>query len=93
MKASAILVNTARGSLADSAALAEALRDGQIGAAGLDVYEREPEVPAEILAAPNCVLLPHIGSATGRARNAMASLVADNLLAALAGEPPPNRVT
>jgi glyoxylate reductase len=92
MKPSAILVNTARGSLVDSPALAAALREGQIGAAGLDVYEREPEVPTELLAAPNSVLLPHIGSATSRARNAMASLVADNLLAALAGEEPPNRV-
>jgi glyoxylate reductase len=92
MKRSAILVNTARGGLVDSAALAEALREGGIAAAGLDVHEREPEVPAEMLAAPNCVLLPHIGSATTRARDAMASLVADNLLAALAGKEPPNRV-
>ena len=65
---------------------------GEIGAAGLDVYETEPDVPAELLEAPNCVLLPHIGSATTRARNAMAELVADNVLAALAGGEPPNRV-
>lgn len=92
MKASAILVNTARGNLVDSAALARALRRGEIAAAGLDVHEREPDIPAEMLAAPRCVLLPHIGSATKRARDAMANLVADNLLAALAGEEPPNRV-
>jgi glyoxylate reductase len=92
MKPSAILVNTARGNLVDSAALSLALRQGEIAAAGLDVYEREPDIPAEILEAPRCVLLPHIGSATRRARDAMASLVEDNLLAALAGEEPPNRV-
>jgi glyoxylate reductase len=92
MKSSAILVNTARGSLIDSSALAEALQVGEIGSAGLDVHEGEPQIGNEILAAPNCVLLPHVGSATTRAREAMASLVADNLLAALAGGEPPNRV-
>jgi glyoxylate reductase len=92
MKVGAILVNTARGTLVDSAALAEALRDGVIGAAGLDVYEREPDIPAELLEAPRCVLLPHIGSATTRARRAMAELAADNVLAALRGDEPPNRV-
>jgi glyoxylate reductase len=92
MKPSAILVNSARGSLVDSTALAKALGAGEIAAAGLDVYEREPEVPVALLEAPRCVLLPHIGSATSRARNAMASLVASNVLAALAGEEPPNRV-
>lgn len=92
MKSSAILVNTARGNLVDSAALARALHEGEIAAAGLDVHEHEPDIPAEMLAAPRCVLLPHIGSATRRARDAMAILVADNLLAALAGEEPPNRV-
>ena len=92
MKSSAILVNTARGQLVDSAALAEALRDEQIGAAALDVYEREPDLPVELLSAPRCLLLPHIGSATWRARNAMAILVADNALSALAGDEPPNRV-
>jgi glyoxylate reductase len=92
MKRNAILVNTARGSLVDSAALAEALHAGEIGGAGLDVYEREPDVPGELLEAPNCVLLPHIGSATSRARDAMAALVADNVLAALGGTEPPNRI-
>jgi glyoxylate reductase len=92
MRRHAVLVNTARGSLLDAPALAEALRDGRIGAAGLDVFEGEPRVPAELLAAPRCVLVPHIGSATNRARDAMARLAAENVLAALRGEEPPSRV-
>ena len=92
MKDGAYFINTARGPLVDSVALAAALRAGEIGAAGLDVFESEPEVPAELLEAPRCVLLPHIGSATTRARDAMAGLVAENVLAALAGTEPPNRV-
>jgi lactate dehydrogenase-like 2-hydroxyacid dehydrogenase len=93
MRPHAVLVNSARGSLVDTDALARALRDGVIGAAGLDVYENEPEVPPALLDAPRCVLLPHIGSATTRARDAMAALVADNVLAALDGAEPPNRVS
>jgi glyoxylate reductase len=92
MRPHAVLVNTARGSLVDSRALAQALADGTIGAAGLDVYEHEPEVPQHLLEAPRCVLLPHIGSATTKARDAMAVLVADNVLAVLDGAEPPNRV-
>lgn len=92
MKASAILVNTSRGALVDARALAGALASGTIAAAGLDVYENEPAVPAELLEAPNCVLLPHIGSATTRARDAMATTVADNVVAALERREPPNRV-
>ena len=92
MKSHAVLVNTSRGSLVDSEALADALAQGTIGAAGLDVYEHEPEVPKHLLEAPRCVLLPHIGSATSKARNAMAGLVADNVLAVLDGAEPPNRV-
>lgn len=92
MKHQAILVNTSRGPLVDSSGLARALRDGEIGAAGLDVYEHEPEVPADLLRAPRCVLLPHIGSATNRARDGMARLVAQNVLAVLGGAEPPNRV-
>jgi glyoxylate reductase len=92
MRPGAILVNTARGPLVDSEALAAALQDGAIAAAGLDVYENEPEVSAELLAAPNCVLLPHVGSATVTARDAMANLVADSVLAVLDGREPPNRI-
>jgi glyoxylate reductase len=92
MKPEAILVNTSRGPLVDSRALARALREGEIGGAGLDVYEHEPDVPAELLEAPRCVLLPHIGSATTRSRDGMARLVAENVLAVLGGEEPPNRV-
>ena len=92
MKPEAILVNTSRGSLVDSRALARALRDGEIGGAGLDVYEHEPEVPSEPVEAPRRVLLPHIGSATTRARDGMARLVAESVLAVLDGEEPPNRV-
>jgi glyoxylate reductase len=92
MRPGAILINTARGSLVDSGALAAALALGEIGAAGLDVYEHEPQVPEELLEAPNCVLLPHIGSATVTARDAMANLVADSVLAALDGREPPNRI-
>lgn len=92
MKPTAILINTSRGTLVDSEALGEALHERRIAAAGLDVYEREPSVPAALLDAPRCVLLPHIGSATTRARNAMANLVADNVLAVLDGREPPNRV-
>jgi glyoxylate reductase len=87
-----VLVNTARGTLVDSRALAEALREGALGAAGLDVYEGEPSVPAGLLEAPRAVLAPHIGSATVRARDAMARTVAANVIAVLEGEEPPNPV-
>jgi glyoxylate reductase len=92
MKPTAILVNTARGALVDEAALAEALREGVIGAAGLDVYSSEPKVEPELLSAPRCVLLPHIGSATRRARDGMARLAADNVIAVLEGREPPTPV-
>ena len=92
MKPTAVLVNTARGALVDLAALAAALREGRLGAAGLDVYEGEPKVPEELLAAPRAVLTPHIGSATVRARDAMAITVAENVIAVLEGREPPNPV-
>lgn len=87
-KRGAILVNTARGGLVDTAALVAALRSGSLSAAALDVYEREPEVPAELLAREDVVLSPHIGSATAHARDSMATLVADNVTAVLEGRPP-----
>ena len=88
MKPSAVLINTARGALVDSAALAQALTDNLIGGAGLDVYETEPSVPDALLKAPNCVLLPHMGSATATARHAMARLAAENVVAVLEGSDP-----
>ncbi len=92
MKPSAILVNTARGPVVDEAALAVALRDGVIAAAGLDVFEREPELAPGLIERPNAVLAPHLGSATVEARTAMADLAAENLLAGLAGRRPPRPV-
>ncbi len=92
MQSHAVLVNTARGTIVDAAALAAALSAGAIGGAGLDVYPEEPSVPEELLEAPNCTLLPHIGSATHTARNGMAETAARNVLAVLGGEEPPNRV-
>jgi glyoxylate reductase len=89
---SGVFVNTSRGPLVDSEAVAGALRDGILGAAGLDVYDGEPEVPRSLLEAPRCVLLPHIGSATVRARDGMARAVADNVIAVLEGRDPPSRV-
>jgi glyoxylate reductase len=90
MKPTAVLVNTARGPLVDEAALAAALRDGQLAAAGLDVFEREPEVNPDLLGLDNVTLVPHLGSATVETRVAMGMVAAGNLLAALAGERPPN---
>lgn len=92
MSSHAVLVNTARGSIVDTEALVTALEAGEIGAAGLDVYEAEPDVPEALVAAPRCALLPHIGSATTRAREAMARTAASNVLAVLRGSEPPNRV-
>ena len=92
MPAHAILVNTARGDVVDEAALAAALRDGRIRAAGLDVYEREPVVHPDLLPLENAVLLPHLGSATEETRVAMALRALDNLRAALDGREPGDRV-
>jgi lactate dehydrogenase-like 2-hydroxyacid dehydrogenase len=92
MKPTAILINTARGSVVDEEALANALSQRQIAAAGLDVYEREPAVPHALTELENVVLLPHLGSATLEARTAMGMQMADNLDAFFAGRTPPNRV-
>jgi glyoxylate reductase len=92
MKRGAILVNTSRGAVVDTAALIAALRSGQLGAAGLDVYEDEPHVPADLRHSPRTVLLPHMGSATHKARDAMARLCAENVIAVLEGQEPPTPV-
>jgi glyoxylate reductase len=92
MKAGAILVNTCRGGVVDTAALIEAVSSGRLGGAGLDVYEDEPRVPAELRSLPNTVLVPHIGSATRTARDAMARLCAENVIAVLDGREPPTPV-
>ncbi|WP_368620904.1 2-hydroxyacid dehydrogenase [Paraburkholderia sp. BR13444] len=93
MKPSATLTNIARGGIVDDAALADALRDRRIAAAGLDVFEGEPNLNPALLSVPNVVLTPHIASATETTRRAMANLAADNLIAGLgagprAGQPP-----
>ena len=81
MKPTATLVNIARGGIVDDAALAQALRDGRIAAAGLDVFEGEPQLNPDLLRVPNVVLTPHIASASMPTRLAMANLAADNLIA------------
>jgi gluconate 2-dehydrogenase len=83
MKPTATLINIARGGIVDDAALAKALAAGQIAAAGLDVFEGEPQVHRDLLKLPNVVLTPHIASATVKTRRAMAQLAADNLVAYL----------
>ncbi|KQR77161.1 D-glycerate dehydrogenase [Burkholderia sp. Leaf177] len=93
MKPTATLVNVARGGIVDDAALANALRQGKLAGAGLDVFENEPALHPSLFDAPNLVMSPHIGSATTAARRALANLAVDNLLAALdvghdAGRPP-----
>jgi len=88
MQQTAVLVNTSRGPVVDEAALADVLQDGRIFAAGLDVYEEEPEVHPKLLELENAVLAPHIGSATVETRDRMATLAAENLRAVLRGERP-----
>ncbi len=92
MKPTATLTNIARGGVVDDAALAVALRERRIAAAGLDVFEGEPKVHPDLLTVPNVVLTPHIASATVATRRAMASLAVDNLIAALTGGTPPTPV-
>ncbi len=92
MQRHAILVNTARGSVVDEAALAEALADGRLIGAGLDVYEKEPEVHPALLQLEQVVLLPHLGSATETARVAMGNAVLASLEAYFSGAAPPDQV-
>ena len=93
MRPETIFINISRGKVVDEAALIQALRDGQIRAAGLDVFEREPlNTDSPLLQLNNVVATPHIGSATHETREAMATCAVDNLLAALAGERPKNLV-
>ena len=92
MQPHAVLVNTSRGPVVDEPALAAALEQGVIFGAGIDVYEREPEVHPRLLAAPHAVLLPHIGSATESTRRRMAQLACQGAVEVLAGRRPPNLV-
>lgn len=92
MKRGAYLVNTARGALVDENALCDALESGHLRGAGLDVFEFEPEVNPRLLRMPNAVIVPHIGSATEEARNAMARIAATNVLLFLRGSEPLHRV-
>lgn len=90
MKRSAILIHAARGGVVDDLALIDALKSGQIAAAGLDVFENEPRLNPEFLKFKNVVLAPHIASSTARTRHRMAMLAAENLVAALTTGKPPN---
>jgi glyoxylate reductase len=90
MKASASLINASRGPVVDEAALASALKTGQIRAAGLDVFENDPEIHPNLFDCENVVLVPHIGSASAETRDKMAELDAVNIIARLAGQRPPN---
>jgi len=90
MKPTAYLINTGRGPLVDEAALAEALKNGVIAGAALDVFEQEPEVQPELMKLENVVLTPHTASATVESRSKMSVMAAENLIAGLAGKKPPN---
>jgi glyoxylate reductase len=89
MKPTTVLVNTSRGPVIDEAALVDALRAGELFSAGLDVFEKEPEVHHGLLELDNAVIIPHLGSATVETRDAMGMLAVDNLTAALEGRRPP----
>ena len=90
MKPTAVFINTARGPIVDQKALYDALKNGVIFAAGLDVTDPEPPLPDEpLLTLPNLIVAPHIASATVQTRNAMATICANNLIAGLTGQPLP----
>jgi glyoxylate reductase len=88
----AILINTGRGPLVDEAALADALREGRLAGAGLDVYEHEPQVHPDLVDAPHALLAPHLGSATHATRRAMAELCSSAIVGVMRGGRPPNVV-
>ncbi len=92
MKKNAFIVNTGRGPLIDEMALAEAIKNNEIGGAALDVFEFEPGVTRELLASDNVVLTPHIGSATFKTRKDMALVAVKNLINVLEGREPLYRV-
>jgi len=90
MKSSAILINTSRGEIIDEAALAKALQEGKIAGAGLDVFEKEPEIHPALTNMAAVVMLPHLGSASLETRTKMGLMAAENMIAAFRGEIPPN---
>ena len=92
LQSHAYIVNTSRGKVIDEDALAKLLKEKEIAGAGLDVFEREPAVSASLLDAPNTVLLPHMGSSTVEARNAMGEKVIINIQTFIDGHKPPDRV-
>ena len=92
MKRTAFLINASRGAVVDEQALVKVLKEGGIAGAGLDVYEKEPQLSPGLTELDNVVLIPHLGSATLQTREAMAELAAENVVAGLAGETPPNLV-
>lgn len=92
MKSSAILINTSRGEIMDEAALAKALEEGKIAGAGLDVFEKEPEIHPALTNMAAVVMLPHLGSASLETRTKMGLMAAENMIAAFRGEIPPNCV-
>ncbi|HOK08975.1 MAG TPA: D-glycerate dehydrogenase [Candidatus Hydrogenedens sp.] len=92
MKRTACIINTSRGPVIDEEALAQALKEGLIFSAGLDVFEKEPEIHPDLLNCPNAILIPHLGSASVETRSRMAEIAAQNIIARLNGKTPPNPV-